>query len=83
MHFLIARYLRDDKNNATATQISERWRLAHEQYSRSVPETVRALRTLMPADWGTQTDEESWRHSMMRMKRFRIFTRPVPFVEKK
>jgi hypothetical protein len=58
MHFLIAKYLRDDKNNATATQISEHWRLAHEQYSRSAPATVRALRNLMPADWVTQTDEE-------------------------
>jgi hypothetical protein len=58
MYFLIAKYLRDDKNNATATHITERWRLAHEQYSRSAPATVRALRTLMPADWGTQTDEE-------------------------
>jgi hypothetical protein len=53
MHFLIARYLRDDKNNATATQISERWCLAHDQYSRSTPATVRALRTLIPSDWGT------------------------------
>jgi hypothetical protein len=58
MHFLIAKYLHDDKNNATVTQISERWRLAHEHYSRSAPATVRALRTLMPADWGTQNDEE-------------------------
>jgi hypothetical protein len=58
MHFLIVKYLRDGKNNATATQSSEHWRLAHEQYSRSAPTTLRALRTLMPADWGTQTDEE-------------------------
>jgi hypothetical protein len=50
MHFLIAKYLRDDKNNASATQISEHWRLAHEQYSHSAPVTVRALRNLMPAD---------------------------------
>jgi hypothetical protein len=57
MHFLIVKYLRDDKNNATATQISERWRLAHEQCSRCAPATVSVLRTLMPADWGTQTDE--------------------------
>jgi hypothetical protein len=58
IHFLIAKYLRNDKNNASATQISVRWRLAHEQYSRSAPATVRALRTLVPSDWGTQTDEE-------------------------
>jgi hypothetical protein len=58
MHFLITKYLRDDKNNASATQISERWHLAHEQYSRSAPATVRALQTLMPADWDTQTDAE-------------------------
>jgi hypothetical protein len=58
MHFLIEKYLRNDKNNATATHISERWCLAHKQYSRSSPATVHALRTLMPADWGTQTDEE-------------------------
>jgi hypothetical protein len=50
--------LRDDKNNASATQISECWRLAHEQYSRPAPATVRALWTLMPADWETKTDEE-------------------------
>jgi hypothetical protein len=58
MHFLIAKYLRDDKNNAYATQISERWCLAHDQYYCSAPATVRALRTLMPADWGTQNDAE-------------------------
>jgi hypothetical protein len=58
IHLLIVKYLRDDKNNASATHISERWRLVHDQYSRSAPATVRALRTLMPADWGTQTDAE-------------------------
>jgi hypothetical protein len=58
MHFLIVKYLRDDNNNAYASQISERWRLAHEQYSRSAPATVCALWTIMPADWGTQTDVE-------------------------
>jgi hypothetical protein len=56
MHFLIAETLRDEKNNASATHILERWRLAHEQYSCSAPATARALRTLIPADWGTQTD---------------------------
>jgi hypothetical protein len=50
--------LLDDKNNASTKQISERWRLAHEQYSRSAPATVLALRTLMSADWGTQTNAE-------------------------
>jgi hypothetical protein len=58
MHFLIAKYLRDDQNNASATHISERWRLAHDQYSRSAPATVRVLQILMPADWGTQNDAE-------------------------
>jgi hypothetical protein len=38
--------------------LSERWRRAHDQYSGSAPATVRALQTLIPADWGTQTDEE-------------------------
>jgi hypothetical protein len=50
--------LRDDNNNASVKQILERWRLAHDQYSRSAPATVRALQTLMPADWGTQTNAE-------------------------
>jgi hypothetical protein len=54
----IVKYLYDDKNNASVKQISERWCLAHNQYSHSAPETVRALRTLVPADWGTQTNAE-------------------------
>jgi hypothetical protein len=58
MHFLIAKYLRDDKNNAFATQISELWRMAHARYSCYFPATVRALWTPMSADWGTQTDAE-------------------------
>jgi hypothetical protein len=58
MHFLISKYLRNDENNSSAAKISERWRLTHDQYSRSAPATVRALWTLMPADWGTQTDAE-------------------------
>jgi hypothetical protein len=58
MHFLIAKYLRDDKTNSSAIHISERWCLAHEQYSRSAPATLYTLRTLMPADWGTQADAE-------------------------
>jgi hypothetical protein len=57
MHFLIMKYLHADKNNASATQISECWRLAHDQYSWSAHATVHALWTIMPADWGTQTDE--------------------------
>jgi hypothetical protein len=47
----IAKYLRDDKNNTYAKQISECWRLVHDQYSCSAPATVRA-------DWGTQTNAE-------------------------
>jgi hypothetical protein len=43
---------------ACALWLSERWRLANEQYSGPAPAAVRALRTLMPSDWGTQTDEE-------------------------
>jgi hypothetical protein len=53
-----AQYLRDETNIASATQISECWRLAHDQYSRSAPVTVRALWTLMPADMSSHIDAE-------------------------
>jgi hypothetical protein len=49
---------------ACAIWLSELWRLAHEQYSGSAPETVRALQTLMPADWRTQTDEKNHGHAL-------------------
>jgi hypothetical protein len=50
--------LRKDKNVASATQILERWGLVHEQYSRSAPPIVRAIRMLMPADMSSHTDAE-------------------------
>jgi hypothetical protein len=54
----IAKYLLNEKNNASATHNLEPWRLAHDQYSSSAPATIRAFRTLMPGDWGTQTNAE-------------------------
>jgi hypothetical protein len=54
MHFLIVNYLQKDVNMESSGQISERWRLANEQYSRSAHSMVRSIRTMMSED----TDDE-------------------------
>jgi hypothetical protein len=58
IHFLIAKYLQKDSNLASASQISECWRLAKEQYSCSTCSTVRAIPAKMPQDMTGRTDYE-------------------------
>jgi hypothetical protein len=58
MHFLIAKYLQKNATITPARQISERWRLANEQYSRSARYTVRVIRAMMPEDMDGRTDYE-------------------------
>jgi hypothetical protein len=59
MHFLIANYLQKDANMTSASQISEHWRLANEQYSRSARSTVRAIRDMTPEDMAGCTDDDN------------------------
>jgi hypothetical protein len=58
MHFIISRYLQDEKHVTSAGQISERWRLANEQYLRSARSSGRAIHAIMPTDMANRTDEE-------------------------
>jgi hypothetical protein len=58
MHFLISIYLQKEKNATSVGQVSERWRVANEQYSRSVRSAVRDIRTMMTTDMVDHTDEE-------------------------
>jgi hypothetical protein len=58
MHFIISRYLQEKENVTSAGQVSERWRLAKEQYSRSARSTVRAIRAMMSTGMTNHTDEE-------------------------
>jgi hypothetical protein len=61
---------------ACALWLSERWRLAHEQLFAPFGLSCQQIGEHKPK-------KKSWRRSMMRMKRFRIFTRPVSFVKRK
>jgi hypothetical protein len=58
MYLLIAKCLQKDANMESASQISERWRLANEQYSWFVCSLVRAIRAMMPEDVAGCTNDE-------------------------
>jgi hypothetical protein len=48
MHFLLAKHLKKDANLTSLSLVSERWRVANEQNSRSARSTVRAIRAMLP-----------------------------------
>jgi hypothetical protein len=48
MHFLLAKHLKKDANLMSSSLVSERWRVANEQNSRSSRSTVRAIRAVLP-----------------------------------
>jgi hypothetical protein len=58
MHFLLAKYLQQDANLTSSSLVSERWRVANEQNSRSARSTVRAIRAMLPEEMAECTDDE-------------------------
>jgi hypothetical protein len=58
MHFLLAKHLKKDANLTSSSMVSERWRVANEQNSRSARSTVRAIRAMLPEEMADRTDDE-------------------------
>jgi hypothetical protein len=58
MHFLLAKRLQKDANLKSSSLVSERWRIANEQNSRSTRSTVRAIRSMLPEEMDDRTDDE-------------------------
>jgi hypothetical protein len=58
MHFLLAKHLQKDANLTSSSLVSERWRVANEQNSRSTRSTVRAIRAILPEEMAHRTDDE-------------------------
>jgi hypothetical protein len=58
MHFLLAKHLQKDINLASSNLVSEHWRVANEQNSRSARSTVSAIRTMLPEEMADRTDDE-------------------------
>jgi hypothetical protein len=58
MHFLLAKNLQKDANSTSSSLVSERWRIANEQNSRSARSTVRAIRAMIPKRMSDRTDNE-------------------------
>jgi hypothetical protein len=58
MHFLLVKHLQKDINLTSSSLVSERWRIANEQNSRSVRSTVRVIRAMLPEEMADRTDDE-------------------------
>jgi hypothetical protein len=58
MHFLLAKHLQKDANLTSSSLVSERWRFANEQNSRSARSTVRVIRAMLPEEMADCTDDE-------------------------
>jgi hypothetical protein len=58
MHFLLAKHLQKDADLMSSSLVSERWRIANEQNSRSARSTVRAIRDMLPEEMADRTDDE-------------------------
>jgi hypothetical protein len=58
MHFLLVKHLQKGRQLDVSSLVSERWRIANEQNSRSARSTVRAIRAMLPEDMADRTDDE-------------------------
>jgi hypothetical protein len=58
MHFLLAKHLKKDANLTSLSLVSESWRVANEQSSRSTRSTVRAFRAMLTEEMADRTDDE-------------------------
>jgi hypothetical protein len=50
INFLLAKHLQKDAKLTSSSLVSERWRVANEQNSRSARSTVRAIRAMLPEE---------------------------------
>jgi hypothetical protein len=58
MHFLLAKHLKKGANMTSSSLVSERWRVANEQNSRSARSTVRAIRAMIPEEMADCNDDD-------------------------
>jgi hypothetical protein len=58
MHFLLVKHLQKDANLTYSSLVSERWRIANEQNSRSACSTARVIRAMLPEEMADRTDDE-------------------------
>jgi hypothetical protein len=58
MHFILAKHLKKDANLTSSSLVSERWRIANEQSSRSARSTVRAICAMLPVEMANRTDDD-------------------------
>jgi hypothetical protein len=58
IHFLLAKHLQKDANLTSSSLVSEPWRIANEQNSRSAHSTIRAIRAMLPEEMADCTDDE-------------------------
>jgi hypothetical protein len=58
IHFLLAKHLQKDANLTSSSLVSERWRIANDQNSRSARCTVRTIRAMLPEEMDDRTDDE-------------------------
>jgi hypothetical protein len=58
MHFLLAKHLQKDANLMSSSLVSERWRIANEQNSRSARSTVCSIRTMLPEETADHTNDK-------------------------
>jgi hypothetical protein len=62
MNFLLAKHLQKDANLTSSSLVSELWRIANEQNSRSARSTVRAIRSMLPEEMAYRTDDDLWEY---------------------
>jgi hypothetical protein len=58
MHFLLAKHPQKDANLTSSSLVSERWRIANEQNSRSARSPVRVIHAMLPEEMADHTDGE-------------------------
>jgi hypothetical protein len=58
MHFLLEKHLQNDANLTSSSLVSEHWRIANEQNSRSARSTVCVIRAMLPEEMADRTDAE-------------------------
>jgi hypothetical protein len=63
MHFLLAKHMQKDANLTSSSLVSERWRIANEQNSRSARSTICAIRAMLPEEMADRTDDELLEYS--------------------
>jgi hypothetical protein len=58
MHFLLAKHLQKYANLMSSSLVSERWRIANEQNSRSARSTVCSIRAMLPEETADHTNDK-------------------------